>query len=125
MLIFLNDDRKQFYSRIDQRVEQMFNMGLLQEVENLVKTYGLTGQNQSMGGIGYKEFFDYFSGKVDLPQLKENIKLNSRHYAKRQITWFKRNNNIHYIERNPSDSAQQIAEKAFILLEQSGFLKGV
>lgn len=94
MLIFLNDDRKQLYSRIDLRVEQMFNMGLLQEVENLVKTYGLTGHNQSMGGIGYKEFFDYFSGKVNLQQLKENIKLNSRHYAKRQITWFKSMPNV-------------------------------
>lgn len=89
MLIFLNDDRAQLYERINQRVETMFNLGLLQEVENLVKTYNLTRDSQSMGGIGYKEFFDYFEGKINLEQLKENIKLNSRHYAKRQITWFK------------------------------------
>lgn len=94
MLIFLNDDRQKLYERIDKRVDKMFEMGLLDEVENLVKIYNLTRDSQSMGGIGYKEFFDYFEHKIDLQQLKENIKLNSRHYAKRQITWFKGMQNV-------------------------------
>ena len=93
-LIFLNDDRKELYSRIDLRVEKMFELGLENEAYNLIKTYNLTSQNQSMGGIGYKEFFDYFSNKVTKEQLIDNIKLNSRHYAKRQITWFKAMPNV-------------------------------
>ncbi|MGN1222065.1 MAG: tRNA (adenosine(37)-N6)-dimethylallyltransferase MiaA, partial [Christensenellales bacterium] len=103
MLIFLNDDRQKLYERIDKRVDKMFEMGLLDEVENLVKTYNLTRDSQSMGGIGYKEFFDYFEHKIDLQQLKENIKLNSRHYAKRQITWFKGMQNVKEYDCNNVD----------------------
>ena len=88
-LIFLNDDRKKLYQRIDARVEKMFDEGLFAEVQTLVNTHNLTKQHQSMGGIGYKEFFDYFDGKINIEQVKEQIKLNCRHYAKRQITWFK------------------------------------
>ena len=94
MLIFLNDDRQELYKRINERVDEMFKLGLLQEVETLVKTYGLTKNNQSMGGIGYKEFFDYFDNKLNLEQLKDTIKQNCRHYAKRQITWFKTMPNV-------------------------------
>lgn len=93
-LIFLNDDRKELYKRIDNRVEQMFADGLLAEVDTLVKTYNLNRQNQSMGAIGYKEFFDYFDGKISIEDVKEQIKLNCRHYAKRQITWFKSMPNV-------------------------------
>ena len=88
-LILLNDDRKVLYERINNRVDKMFEMGLENEVKNLVDNYKLTTENQSMGGIGYKEFFDYFAGSVSKTELIEKIKQNSRHYAKRQLTWFK------------------------------------
>ncbi len=93
-LIFLNDDRKDLYSRIDLRVAKMFDLGLENEVKQLVTNYNLTSQNQSMSGIGYKEFFEYFDNKITKDDLIEKIKLNSRHYAKRQITWFKAMPNV-------------------------------
>lgn len=89
MLIFLNDDRAKLYERINTRVDKMMQFGLENEVENLIKTYKLTPENQSMSAIGYKEFFDYFNNKISLEEVIKKIKLNSRHYAKRQITWFK------------------------------------
>lgn len=88
-LILLNDERKDLYERINKRVEVMFAMGLENEVRNLVEAYNLTRENQSMGGIGYKEFFDYFDDSISKEQLIDLIKQNSRHYAKRQLTWFK------------------------------------
>lgn len=87
-LIFLNDDRVSLYEHINKRVDDMFAGGLKQEVENLL-SQGLTKDSQCMQGIGYKEFFDYFDNKITYEQLIENIKQNSRNYAKRQITWFK------------------------------------
>lgn len=89
MLIFLNEERKRLYNKIESRVDKMFDCGLETEVKNLVKDYKLTKESQSMSGIGYKEFFDYFDGKISRDEMIENIKKNSRHYAKRQITWFK------------------------------------
>lgn len=90
-LIYLNTDRKVLYERIDKRVDKMFELGLENEVKNL----NLKPENQSMQAIGYKEFFDYFDGKIDHNQLVELIKQNSRHYAKRQLTWFKKMPNVH------------------------------
>ena len=94
LLILLNDDRKALYGRIDERVEKMMQAGLLDEVQSLIKNYHLTKDNQSMSGIGYKEFFDYFGQKISYEELLENIKKNSRHYAKRQLTWFKAMPNV-------------------------------
>lgn len=88
-LIVLTSDREKLYERINQRVEEMFNEGLTQEVEQVVKKYNLTRDSQSMGAIGYREFFDYFEGIKTLDEVKEKIKQDSRNYAKRQITWFK------------------------------------
>ncbi len=93
-LVFLNDDRQTLYNRIDNRVEKMFKLGLENEVKELISNYKLTKNNQSMSGIGYKEFFDYVDNKINTDKLKENIKLNSRHYAKRQVTWFKAMPNV-------------------------------
>ena len=93
-LIFLNYDRKKLYERIEQRVLKMIDLGLEDEVKWLLSEYNLTKENQSMSGIGYKEFFDYFEGKIDKEKLIEQIQTNSRHYAKRQITWFKAMPNV-------------------------------
>ncbi len=85
----LDWDRKILYDRIEKRVQIMFDNGLQKEIENLLKR-GITFDMQSMQGIGYKEFASYFDGKCSLDDVKNAIILNSRHYAKRQITWFKR-----------------------------------
>ncbi|MGD9900939.1 MAG: tRNA (adenosine(37)-N6)-dimethylallyltransferase MiaA [Spirochaetales bacterium] len=97
-LVALIKDRKTLYEQINKRVDMMFENGLLEEVTDLVKNKHLTRDLQSMNAIGYKEFFDYFDGKITLEQVKENIKQNSRRYAKRQITWFKTMPNVHFFE---------------------------
>lgn len=93
----LNDDRERLYERIEKRVDIMFDNGLLDEMEGLLKL-GLTRRTQSMQAIGYRELFDYFDGKARLDGVKELIKLNSRHYAKRQLTWFRREKNVTWMD---------------------------
>ncbi len=93
IMIRCNLERSILYERINNRVDKMFDAGLVEEVENLIKS-GLNFDNQSMQAIGYKEFKNYFNGECNLEQLKEKIKLDTRHYAKRQITWFKKYQNV-------------------------------
>lgn len=85
----LNPPRQELYNRINLRVERMVERGLLEEVKGLLNQ-GVTFDNQSMKAIGYKEFKEYFEEQVPIDDVIEKIKQNSRHYAKRQITWFKR-----------------------------------
>lgn len=89
--------RETLYDRIHRRVDVMFDNGLFEEVSSLINA-GITFENQSMQGIGYKEFFEYFSDNLPLEQVKEKIKLNTRHYAKRQITFFKKLPNLIYLD---------------------------
>lgn len=85
---YLNMDREKLYKRIDQRVEEMINEGLLEEVVKL-KKMGLNNKNQSMQGIGYKELLEYLYGNTSKEEAIEKIKQGSRNYAKRQQTWFR------------------------------------
>lgn len=85
----INRDRDDLYNRINQRVDKMIENGLEDEVRNLIKK-GITLQNQCMQGIGYKEIYAYLTGEYSLDEAIEKIKLNTRHYAKRQITFFKK-----------------------------------
>lgn len=88
-LIILNRNREELYHRINCRVDKMVEAGLFQEVKNLIDR-GLTLKNQSMRAIGYKEIFDYYKEKRDYSETIELIKRNSRRYAKRQLTWYRR-----------------------------------
>ena len=97
-LIVLTTDRQVLYDRINKRVDKMFDDGLLNEVENVIKRYNLTSDSQSMKAIGYREFFDYFNNTKTLQEVKEKIKQDSRNYAKRQITWFKTMQNAKFCE---------------------------
>ncbi len=85
--------RDELYQRIGQRIDKMMKMGLLKEVEQLVKQK-YDWNLPSMSGIGYRQFRDYFNGQITLEQAIDNLKRDNRHYAKRQITWFKRDKNI-------------------------------
>ena len=100
----LNNDRQVLYDRIDKRVDKMFEKGLVAEVENL-KKMGYTKELVSMQGIGYKEIFGYLDGEYDLDRARYIIKRDTRHFAKRQITWFKREKEVtwmNYQEYNNS-----------------------
>lgn len=89
----LNDDRDRVYSRIDKRVDIMFENGLESEVKQLL-SMGCLKNSVAMQGIGYKEVIDYLDGAYNLETAIATIKLNTRHFAKRQITWFKREKEV-------------------------------
>jgi len=88
-LIVLTCERSTLYDRINKRVDEMFDEGLLKEFNYVLEKYNLNKDSQSMQAIGYREFFDYLNGTKTLEEVKEKIKQDTRHYAKRQITWFK------------------------------------
>lgn len=94
--ICLSWDREVLYDRINKRVDIMFDRGLKEEVEK-VRSMGVTPKHTSMQGIGYKEVFPYLDGQLSLEETKDIIKQGTRRYAKRQITWFKREENTSFV----------------------------
>ena len=95
----LTIDRKKLYERIDKRVDLMFDMGLVEEVKALMAK-GYDKSLVSMQGIGYKEVIDYLNGKTSLEECIDIIKRDTRHFAKRQLTWFKREKVVTYIDKD-------------------------
>lgn len=102
LLISLDFNRDELYNRINKRVDIMFENGLESEVRRLLND-GYSFDMQSMQAIGYKEFKDYFVNNLTIEEVKELIKKNTRHYAKRQITWFKRYDFANWINPNNTD----------------------
>lgn len=92
----VNTDRSQLYERIDRRVDQMMEEGLVKEVEKL-KSMGLTREMVSMQGLGYKEILNYLDGQCSLEEAVYILKRDTRHFAKRQLTWFKREREVRWI----------------------------
>ena len=91
ILFFLNyKDRSEVYQKINNRVIKMINNGLIEEFTEVVKEYNLNQASQSMAAIGYKEIFPFINEEIDIDELIDLIQKNTRHYAKRQITWMKR-----------------------------------
>ncbi|MBO4919591.1 MAG: tRNA (adenosine(37)-N6)-dimethylallyltransferase MiaA [Erysipelotrichaceae bacterium] len=88
LIIGLTADRDELYRRIDNRVDQMISDGLVNEIESLLKQ-GVTFDDRCMQGIGYKEWKEYFAGEKTAEECIEQIKINSRHFAKRQYTFFR------------------------------------
>ena len=94
-LIGLNMDRERLYSRINQRVDRMMGDGLLEEVQSLFEKYP-DPSLPAMQAIGYRQFFPYFSGEISLETAVEQVKQETRRFAKRQLIWFRRNPNIQW-----------------------------
>lgn len=94
----LNDDRANLYKRIDMRVDQMVEEGLVEEVKSL-KDKGYHKEMVSMQGLGYKEILDYLNDEYSLEEAVYRIKRDTRHFAKRQITWFKRERDVIWIDK--------------------------
>lgn len=92
----LNIDRKVLYERIDRRVDEMIKQGLVEEVKHLAGL-GCTRDMVSMQGLGYKEILDYLEGRCSLDEAVYTIKRDTRHFAKRQITWFKRERDVRWL----------------------------
>ena len=107
LMICIEWDREVLYDRINRRVDIMLENGLIDEVKRL-RDMGYTRDLNSMQGIGYKEVMDYLDGKYTLDETVEIIKQSSRRYAKRQMTWFRRVEQIYYVK---SDNAFEEAKK--------------
>lgn len=95
----LNDDRKRLYERIDRRVDRMLEDGLVDEVAAL-RDMGCKRDMVSMQGLGYKEIFAYLDGELSLEEAIYRLKRDTRHFAKRQITWFKREREVIWINKD-------------------------
>lgn len=109
----LNDERAHLYEKINLRVDQMINEGLVREVQSL-KEKGYTRDMVSMQGLGYKEMLDYLDNKCSLEEAVEIIKRDTRHFAKRQITWFKRESNVTWIDKKEYDYNEERILKAML-----------
>lgn len=94
----LNDERKHLYDRINQRVDKMVDDGLLAEVKAL-KEKGYTKDMVSMQGLGYKEVLEFLDGESSMEEAIYKIKRDTRHFAKRQLTWFKREREVIWIDK--------------------------
>ena len=105
----LNPPRDILYDRINQRVDKMVEEGLVEEVKSL-KNAGLSIENISMQGIGYKEILEYLDGEITLDEAIDNIKQNTRHMAKRQVTWFKREKDVIYVNPFEFENNEKIVD---------------
>ena len=105
----LNDDRSKLYDRIDRRIDIMLEQGLEAEVRQLVSE-GYSRDLVSMQGLGYKEIIDYIQGRCSFDEAVYTLKRDTRHFAKRQITWFKREKHVTWVNKNEYDSESCILE---------------
>ena len=108
IFIGLTTDRENLYKRIDDRVDEMINLGLLEEVKYFYDNH--INSKATNTAIGYKELYQYFDGNISLNEAIDLIKKNSRHYAKRQYTWFNNQMNIKGFNTNYSDFNKTIEE---------------
>ncbi|MGT2784998.1 tRNA (adenosine(37)-N6)-dimethylallyltransferase MiaA [Streptococcus merionis] len=118
LLIGLSDARERLYERINQRVDRMVEQGLVEEAKWLYDNYP---DCQATRGIGYKELFPYFSGEMDLTTCLEQVKQNSRRFAKRQLTWFRNRMEVSFYQVSEPDYKEEIVQAVREFLELSYF----
>lgn len=119
----LNDDRQRLYERIDRRVDQMLADGLLEEVKRL-KEQGCTRGLVSMQGLGYKEILSWLNGEISFDEAVYILKRDTRHFAKRQLTWFRRERDVIWINKPAFDYNENailhfILEQCFTMLPEN------
>lgn len=118
----LMDDRESLYRRIDRRVDEMLEQGLVEEVRDL-KKMGCTRDMVAMQGLGYKEILDYLDGKCTLDEAVYTLKRDTRHFAKRQITWLKRERDVIWLDRREYAGREEDILKAVLdILRGKGIL---
>lgn len=119
----LNQERQTLYERINRRVDLMMEKGLIGEVKSLVEE-GYGRNLVSMQGIGYKEVFDYLEGEISLEETTERIKKDTRHFAKRQLTWFGREKEVIMIDKDKFETEEKILEHMLGILREKGIYHG-
>ena len=105
------EDRADLYARIDRRVGLMLEQGLMEEIQGLLAS-GIPPRATAMQAIGYKEFVDALEGRCTLEQAADQVRQSSRRYAKRQLTWFRRNSAMHWLTRTPETGMAEILSMA-------------
>ena len=111
-------DRAELYSRIDLRVDIMLEAGLVEEIRSLLAS-GIPTKSTAMQAIGYKEFVDALAGMSTVAEAAAQVQQASRRYAKRQLTWFRRNANMHWLTRQSGEGAEEILAKARQVLHET------
>ncbi len=111
------DDRETLYRRIDQRVDKMLDSGLLDEIRALLSS-GIPEKCTAMQAIGYKEFTDALDGRCTVSEAAAQVRQSSRRYAKRQLTWFRRNGAIHWIRRQENTTLEEITLSASQIIQE-------
>ena len=106
-----DEDRAELYDRIDRRVDIMLQQGLVEEIQGLLAD-GIPRSCTAMQAIGYKEFVAALEGTVTVQEAADQVKQASRHYAKRQLTWFRRNKAIHWLRRSKTCGSEEILSAA-------------
>lgn len=118
MIGLRTDPRQILYNRIDRRVNKMLDAGLEQEARQLLESGDLAGT--AAQAIGYKEMLAYFHGEATLEQAADLIRQKSRNYAKRQLTWFQRDDRVHWITYNQPESEAEVFRIATNFLQEQG-----
>ena len=125
MLCLTYRDREALYRRIDQRVDRMLEQGLLEEARLFFnRCQGSERIPTAAQAIGYKELFPYFRGEASLAEAVESIKRESRRYAKRQITWFKREERVEFLYVDSFPNRQALLDESLAQLAKWGVVKG-
>ena len=119
----LNQNRTTLYERINHRVDLMLEAGLVEEVRRL-KEAGYGKNLVSMQGLGYKEGLDYLDGKMTLEETADQIKKDTRHFAKRQLTWFGREKEVIMIDKDKYETEEEILEHMLGILKEKGIYHG-
>lgn len=119
----LNENRETLYARIEQRVDRMLADGLVAEVRAL-KERGYTSGMVSMQGLGYKEILDYLNGQCSYEEAVLRIKRDTRHFAKRQITWFRRERDVIWLQKEEFAGPEEILAHMLYILRERNLLYG-
>ena len=112
------EHREDLYARIDQRVGIMLDRGLIDEIQTLLDS-GIPEKCTAMQAIGYKEFTDALDGRCTVEAAADQVRQSSRRYAKRQLTWFRRNGRIHWLRRGPGEGSAEILASARRILQEN------
>ena len=113
-----DEQRQDLYNRIDRRVEIMLEQGLVNEISELLAS-GISAKCTAMQAIGYKEFVAALEGRISVAEAAAQVQQASRHYAKRQLTWFRRNTAIHWLRRSKTAGTEEILCLARQILHES------
>lgn len=118
----LNDARNKLYDKIDGRVDAMLSDGLISEVRALISE-GYTKNMISMQGLGYKEIIDYLNGETTLDEAVYILKRDTKHFAKRQLTWFKRERDVTWIDKSEYNSDKEILDDMLKILKSKNIIE--